>query len=203
MDNELLHNMDMETLIDMGEKYPMYKPDVEAEIERRKQVNIDAIAAFETQAQIDIVEAKIDDSVVDAINKIFPTKPETITNMVIVWTTETVDDGPPEEVKVPGKKAEMRQPTKEIVVLKVLRNVKYNTDSGKPDGKPRQTKQSFTMKHIEGDIVVTDGNFRNGSEAVKWLGKNEGSDSAPRYLKVKLGYILDDYDGDDYKVPLA
>ena len=79
-------------------------------------------------------------------------------------------------------------------------NKAMTTSSAKTEGKARTRKLAITLNKREGNTIVPVGNFRTSKEACDNFHIETGRDSARRVLEAK-GYIVDDYDGNDFTLP--
>ena len=79
-------------------------------------------------------------------------------------------------------------------------NKAMTTASAKTEGKARTRKLAITLNKREGNTITPVGNFRTSKEACDHFRIETGRDSARRVLEAK-GYIVDDYDGNDFTLP--
>lgn len=179
-----------------GEKYPDLIKDIDTEIANRKAL-----------AKAEEVKAKF----VGMIESIFanPKKPlphpEDIANIYVRWAEVEEETGEAEvEVEIADDKGVkskvMRKPMRKVFKWVVEVNKAFNpvktTNTTFGNG---TRKRAISVKHIEGDKLVTIGNFRTAKEACGYLKLDVGADSANRVLTT-FKYLTEPYDGHDFIV---
>lgn len=158
------------------------------------------------EAEAKLQQAKQD--FLDLLNTIeLPDPPEGTLNIYNSFITEVrpLTDDERAEVKAsnPNITDDVLDARRVNTGNKVWKGWEFNkamTTAKASEGKGKARHHTITVKKIEGDSLVPVGNFRTGEEACKYLGLDKGKDSAPRYLVAK-GYIVQDYEGDQFTVP--
>ena len=146
------------------------------------------------------------DSTVASIN--LPTPPAGIHNLFFAWKEVTENVGEPVTVIV-NDKPEVRQETRKVWKWVAQTNYAVNLSAGKTastsssTAEPKTRKLAITVSKIvqidgKPSLEVV-GNFRNGKEACKHLGLDNGASSANLYLGTH-GYTTSEYSGTDFLV---
>lgn len=201
MDTNLLNGLSMDQLNEVKVKYPFYASMVEAEIAKRNESSKLAMQALEVEAKNqELIQAQ-NAKILKIFAKEFPTKPENLTNILMVWNEVDVLDGEPIEVTVNGK-VESRQASHKELHLEVKRNVFWsNTQAESRTTTKTETKRKLAESVFKrnGDRIELVGNFRNGHEACVYLKLDDDGNSANRVLR-DSGYIIEPYDGIDFTI---
>ena len=139
---------------------------------------------------------------------VLPNPPAGVHNLYCAWREVSENVGEPVAVTV-GDKTEMRQETRKVWKWVIQTNYAINLSAGKTTTSGTATTETKTRKlaitvskivQIDGKPALEAvGNFRNGKEACKHLGLDNGASSANLYLGTH-GYAISEYTGTDFLV---